>query len=92
LLGSVPFTTVIAGTVTEPKFPRLVGDSWRPAAASLLGVAPLAAMAAVSAMSLLGTASPAPARHADASWTPPCVTTVAAGTPGQLKWPQCSGD
>jgi hypothetical protein len=65
-LANAPFTTVIAGTVTDPKIPAAVGDSWRPAAASLLGVAPLAAVAALSAMSLMGTAS-APARHPDAS-------------------------
>jgi hypothetical protein len=88
----VPFTTVIAGTVTEPKFPRLVGDSWRPTAASLLGAAPLAAIAAVSVMSLLGTASPAPTRHAAASTGEECVTTVTTGALGQLKWPDCAGD
>jgi hypothetical protein len=90
--GNAPFTTVIAGTVTEPKIPPLVGDSWRPAAASVLGAAPLAAVAAVSALSLLGTASPAPARHADASAAQVCVTSVAPGALGQLKYPECLGD
>jgi hypothetical protein len=91
-LGRVPFTTVIAGTETDPKIPAAVGDSWRPTAASLLGVAPLAAIAAVSAMSLMGTASAAPTRHTDASTAQVCVTTVTPGAPGQLKYPACLGD
>lgn len=75
-LGSVPFTTVIAGTETDPKIPAAVGDSWRPTAASVLAVAPLAAIAAVSAMSLIGTASTAPTRPADA---PTAHTTMTSG-------------
>jgi hypothetical protein len=66
-LGSVPSTTVIAASISGPKIPAFVGDSWRPTAASLLGAAPLAAIAAVSAMSLMGTASATPTLHADAS-------------------------
>jgi hypothetical protein len=116
----VPFTTVIAGTVTDPKFPRLVGDSWthaapeypvttitiaaldtkipaaagdswRPTAASMLGVAPLAAVAAVSALSLLGTPSATVARHADASTARP-FTTVIAASMVDPKIPQGIGD
>jgi hypothetical protein len=89
---SVPFTTVVAGTVTSPKIPQYVADSWRPAAASALGVAPLAAVAALSAMSLMGVASAAPTRHTDASAAQVCVTTVSPGTLGQLKLPECLGD
>jgi hypothetical protein len=65
---------VSAGTETDPKIPAYVGDSWRPTAASLLGVAPLAA---VAAMSLMGTASAAPARAADA---PTAHTTMTSGS------------
>jgi hypothetical protein len=91
LLGSVPFTTVIAGTETVPKIPAFVGDSWRPAAASVLGVAPLAAIAAVSALSLLGTASPAQARPADALTAHP-FTTVIAASMTDPKIPEGIGD
>lgn len=91
-MTSVPFTTVVAGTVTSPKIPQYVADSWRPAAASLLGVTPLAAVAALSAMSLMGVASAAPTRPADASAAQVCVTTVAPAAPGQLKLPSCLGD
>ena len=90
-LASVPFTTVIAGTETDPKIPAAVGDSWRPVAASLLGVAPLAAITAVSAISLLGTASAAPARHADASTAHP-FTTVIAASMTDPKIPEAVGD
>jgi hypothetical protein len=87
----LPCTTVVTSALS-PKIPQYVGDSWRPAAASLLGVAPLAAIAALSAMSLMGTASAASARHADASTAQVCVTTVAPVGPSQLKLPACLGD
>jgi hypothetical protein len=91
-MTSVPFTTVVAGTATSPKIPQYVGDSWRPAAASLLGVTPLAAVAALSAMSLLSVAPAASARHADVSAAQVCVTTVTPAALGQLKLPSCLGD
>jgi len=91
-LGNMPFTTVIAGTVEDPKIPAAVGDSWRPVPTSMLGLAPLAAVAAVTALSLMGGASAASARHSAASTAHTCVTTMTPGAFGQLKLPECLGD
>jgi hypothetical protein len=91
-LGNAPFTTVIAGAVTEPKIPVAAGDSWRPVPASVLGVAPLAAVAAVTVMSLMSGASAGPARHSAALTPQTCVTTLAAGALSPAKYPWCAGD
>jgi hypothetical protein len=91
-LGSMPFTTVTAGSVDGPKLPPCQGDSWRPSAASMLGVAPLAAVAAVTAMSLMGGASATATRHSDAAAAQTCVTALPHGALGQLKLPACLGD
>lgn len=88
-LASVPFTTVTAWSVTDPKLPPFVGDSWRPAAVSMLGAA---AATAVTAMSLVGGGSAAPAWHSAAATAQTCVTTQAQGALGQLKYPACLGD
>jgi len=56
-LGSVPFTTVTAGSVGGPKLPPYQGDSWRPAA-GLLSVVPLAVVpAALVGASVAGGAA-----------------------------------
>jgi hypothetical protein len=90
--GSGPCTTVVAGSVTDPKLPVFVGDSWRPAVAGLLGAVPLAvAAAAMTGASLMGSAAASP--HAGAVTAQDCVTTVTAGAlGGQLKYPACLGD
>ena len=91
-LGSMPFTTVTARSVGGPKLPPYSGDSWRPTAASVLGVAPLAAVAAVTAMSLMGGASAAPTRHSAAATAQTCVTALPHGALSQLKLPACLSD
>jgi hypothetical protein len=55
-LGNVPFTTVTAQSLSIPKIPEYVGDSWRPAAASMLSAVPLAVVSAalVGASVILG--------------------------------------
>jgi len=114
-LGNVPCTTVVAGSVTDPKIPTFVGDSgmaapfttipvaalgpkipegvgdsWRPAVAGLLGAVPLAVAAAMTGVSLMGTAVAAP--HASAVTAQACVTTTTGALGGQLKFPECLGD
>ena len=83
--GDLPCTTVVTAAL-------YLGDSWRPAVAGLLGMAPLAVVAAVSGMSLMGVASAASTPHANATTAQACVTAVAPGALGQLKYPACLGD
>jgi hypothetical protein len=82
-----------SGNAAPPKR----GDSWRPAVAGLLAVAPLAVAAGAFGASLMGgisaTSPQHPTyRHADASPAQECVTTVTSGALGQLKYPACYGD
>jgi hypothetical protein len=91
----VPFTTVPAGAL-DPKFPRLVGDSWRPVVAGLLGAAPLAVTVAITGAtmtgaSLLGAAAAATPRHAVVVPAQQGVT-VAAGALTSPKYPDDGGD
>ena len=100
--SGVPFTTVSAGSIGDPKIPTYVGDSWRPAAACALGVVPLALVsAALVGASVVGGApggSPppagaVPARHAA---TLPLgsvpFTTVPSVTVTSVKIPAGVGD
>jgi hypothetical protein len=88
--GNVPCTTVVAGSVGDPKIPPFVGDSWRPAVAGLLGAVPLAVAAAMTGVSLMGTAAASP--HASGPAAQECVGTVTSGALGQPKYPACLAD
>jgi hypothetical protein len=92
-LGHVPCTTMIAGSVTDPKIPTMVGDSGRLAVAGLIGALPLAvATAAMTGASLMGTTAAAAASpNAGASAAQLCVTAT-PGAPGSLKLPECLSD
>jgi hypothetical protein len=91
IASNVPFTTVTAQSVTEPKFPRLVGDSWRPAG-GVLAVVPLAvASAALVGASAVGGASSGPSRHAALVPVQHGVT-IAAGALVSPKYPDDGGD
>ena len=89
-VGEGLFTTVPAGAL-DLKFPRLVGDSWRPVVAGLLGAVPLAVAAAVTGASLMGGASGAVPRHAVVVPAQHGVT-VAAGALTSPKYPDDGGD
>jgi hypothetical protein len=89
---SVPFTTVTAQSLPSPKIPMYVGDSWRPAAAGLLGAVPLAVIsAALVGVSVAGGAPGIASRHA-ALVPPQHGVTVAAGALASPKYPDDGGD
>jgi hypothetical protein len=100
--STAPFTTVTAVTVASPKIPQFVGDSWRPAAACLLGAVPLAlASAALVGASVAVSAAGLPPRPASAAPVRPAAalslgsvpfTTVFTGQPTDPKLPAASGD
>jgi hypothetical protein len=91
-LGSVPFTTVTAQSVSGPKLPPYTGDSWRPTAASVLSAVPLAVVsAALVGASVVGGAAGASPRHA--ALVPGLHgVTVAAGALASPKYPDDGGD
>jgi hypothetical protein len=92
IASDVPFTTVTAQRVIEPKFPKLVGDSWRPAAAGVLGAVPLAVVsAALLGASVAGGASSGALRPPALVPVPPGVT-VAASALVSPKYPDDGGD
>jgi hypothetical protein len=84
-----PCTTVMAGSVGDPKIPTMVGDSWRPAMAGLLGVAITGA--AIAGASLMGGASATAARHAAAVPAQQGVAVAAAALTSP-KYPDDGGD
>jgi hypothetical protein len=101
-LNSVPFTTVTAGSVGDPKIPTYVGDSWRPAAACALGAVPLALVsAALVGASVVGGASDVSSRPAGVVPARPAAalslgsvpfTTVITGRMTDGKIPEAAGD
>jgi hypothetical protein len=100
-LGSVPFTTVLAQSVGGAKLPPYQGDSWRPAAATVLGAMPLAvvstALVGASAVGALGisprSADVEPVQHGAALPVGSVLfTTVAVGQLADGKIPAAAGD